>query len=43
MKITEVFKSKTEEERREAVTAALMKYEADKRKNAEARKPLKAG
>ena len=43
MRIIEIFKSETEEERREAVTETLIKYEEDKRKDAEVCKPLKAG
>ena len=43
MRIIEIFKSESEEERRKAVTEILIKYEEDKRKATEAYEPQKVG
>ena len=43
MKITEIFKSESDEERREAVTKLMIKLENKKHKKATATKPPKAG
>jgi len=43
MRITEVFKTQTEEQRRKAVTELMIKLENKKHKDAEAIKQPKAG
>ena len=43
MKVTEIFKSESDEERREAVTKLMIKLENKKHKEAAAIKPPKAG
>lgn len=43
MRIIEILKNESEEDRREAVTQILIKYEEDKRKAAEPYEPQKAG
>jgi|GEM_PF-2298329 len=43
MRVVEVFKAESEEERRKAVTGILIQYEAVRRGESKARRPLQTG